>query len=162
MTEIICYTGGTCGDMIAALIDPLDIVFCNGAVLHVSERTRLKKPHTFANDDEKDQYLAEVDYLAIPSHDLNYHVTRNHSFISTIVTDMKTALWAATRFKQLHRPHVWEEMSRVCGAGTVKDYAQMLIDYSNMVQHLTNRTISVKDIRDGLAVEKLQIGRAHV
>ena len=66
------------------------------------------------------------------------------------------AHWAAKRFKALHRPHVWEEMSKVCGAKTVDDYAQILIHYSKMVQNHTTQTVSLESIKKNTAIETLE------
>lgn len=156
--KIICYTGGTCGDLITAMIDYRDAKFDFKAVIHNEERRQLKKPLTFTNDEEKDIYIQQISkqYNSIPSHDLDYHVKRKHQFISITVEHPKVALWAATRFKQLHRPHVWEEMQRACGSNTVKDYAQILIHYSNMVKSHTDQIITLESIKKGNAIEELE------
>jgi len=156
MTVIVCYTGGTCGDLLSALIDPQDAcVLENGTVLHVPERVRLKKPHLFASDDEKDQYIRSVEYRSISSHDTDYHVRQNHPFLSVRVQSMPTAIWAANRFKSLHREHVWAEMQRRCGADNIKDYAQTLIDYGNMIVQRASVFITMEEILKGSAIEFL-------
>jgi hypothetical protein len=156
--KIICYTGGTCGDLITAIIDYRDVELKNKTVIHSKQRQRLKKPHTFNSDKEKDSYLMKISqqYKSIPSHDLDYHVKRKHNFISITVEDFDTALWAAKRFKKLHRPHVWQEMQRACGATTVEDYAQILIHYSNMVKTHTDRIITLESIRGGTVLANLE------
>ena len=164
--KIICYTGGTCGDLIAAMIDSTDTEFESSTVMHVQHRQRLKKPHTFANDEEKDQYIQEIagQYCSIPSHDLAYHVRRSHGFISITVQDFNVAMWAARRFRGLHRPHVWQEMQTACGASSTEDYAQLLIDYSNMVVNHTMDVVKLEDIRNGHALDalsKLGINSQH-
>jgi hypothetical protein len=45
----VCYCGGTCGDLISALIDNSDAYLHNNTVKHASLRERLKKPHQFQN-----------------------------------------------------------------------------------------------------------------
>lgn len=161
MINIICYTGGTCGDLVAAIIDPTGCKFYQNAVMHAPDRIKLKKSHLFNNNEEKDQYIDTVgkQYLSIPSHDIDYHIDRKHNFIGITVHDKKTAIWAANRFKKLHRPSVWEEMCNACGAKTVDDYAQILIDYSYMVSNHTNRLIKLEDIINGNAIDSLiQLG----
>ena len=155
--KIVCYTGGTCGDLLSALIDPTDVELEYGAVSHVMTRQRLKKPHAFANNEEKDQYLATMAlrYQSIPSHDLDYHVSRNHRFIAITVQDFSVALWAAERFRKMHRPQVWQEMQSKCGANTIDDYAHMLIHYSNMVANLTADIVKLEDILSGQAINSL-------
>lgn len=156
--KIVCYTGGTCGDLITAMIDHRDAKFYFKAVMHDQQRQRLKKPFTFANDEEKDVFIQDIAqrYNSLPSHDLDYHVRRKHDFVSITVEDPKVALWAATRFKHLHRPHVWQEMQKACGAETVEDYAEILMQYSRMVQQHTDKLISLESIRQGRAVEELE------
>jgi len=58
--KIVCYTGGTCGDLITAMIDDRDSTFYFKAVMHDKQRQRLKKPLSFANDEEKDDYLQQI------------------------------------------------------------------------------------------------------
>ena len=163
--KIICYTGGTCGDLIAAMIDSTDVEFESSTVMHVQHRMRLKKPHMFANDGEKDQYIQEISsqYRSIPSHDLDYHVRRSHGFITITVQDFIIAHWAAERFQALHSPHVWQEMQAACGATTIGEYAQMLIDYSNMVVNHTTDVVKLEDILAGNAIDRLkQLGINNV
>ena len=156
--KIVCYAGGTCGDLISALIDSTDTEFEFGSISHVLVRQRLKKPHTFASNEEKDQYIIDIStkYLSIPSHDLDYHVLRDHKFIAITVQDFAVAMWAANRFRSMHRPHVWEEMQSKCGASTVEDYAQMLIHYANMVVNHTGNIVKLEDILAGQAINSLE------
>jgi hypothetical protein len=156
--NIVCYTGGTCGDLISALIDSTDAEFEFGAISHVAERQRLKKPHTFADNEEKDRYIIDIStkYLSIPSHDLDYHVARAHKFIAITVQDFSIAMWAANRFRSMHSPHVWEEMQSNCGANSIEDYAQMLIHYSNMVVNHTGNIVKLEDILAGQAIDSLE------
>jgi hypothetical protein len=72
------------------------------------------------------------------------------------VQDFTIAMWAADRFRNLHRPHVWQEMQSKCGASTIEEYAQMLIDYSNMVVHNTDCIVKLEDIRNGQAIDALK------
>jgi len=157
--KIVCYTGGTCGDLITAMIDNRDSTFYFKAVMHDKQRQRLKKPLTFTNDEEKDIYIQQISeqYKSIPSHDLDYHVKRKHNFISITVQNPKVALWAAHRFKNLHRPHVWQEMQQACGAATVKDYAEILVQYSNIVKQHTDKVIPLESIYEGRAIEELEL-----
>lgn len=160
MIEIVCYMGGTCGDLIAALIDPTDTRFkvSTRTVAHDEKRIKLKKPHLFVNDTDKDQYISDISqfYRSIPSHDIEYHSIRQHSFIGITVNNTKTAQWAAERFKQAHRPHVWEEMQKVCGAESIKDYAQMLIDYSSLIKNKTDRILTLESIQNGTIINDLE------
>lgn len=156
---IVCYTGGTCGDLISAMVDPCGAVLNTqtGTVELPQQRIKLKKPHLFASTADRDQYLQTIDAgTCISSHDLEYHVEQQHQFISITVQDFDVALWAAQRFKNLHRPHVWQEMQTRCGASTVEQYAQILIDYSDMVIHKTRKIISLESIVSGQAAVTLE------
>jgi hypothetical protein len=165
MIEIVCYMGGTCGDLITALIDRQHVKFnrITRAVIHHSDRTKLKKPNLFANDLEKDQYVQDMGliYRSVPSHDIEYHIHRQHCFIGITVSNFDVAMWAAKRFKKVHRPHVWDEMQRACGAESVNDYAQMMIDYSGLIKKSTDRLITLESIRQGQAVDDLEKLSGH-
>lgn len=141
--------------MISAILDPTGARFKNTNVIIDPDRTRLKKPHLFQSDSEKDQYLLQMEtqYQSIPSHDIDYHIRRKHNFVGITVHDKEIALWAAKRFKQLHRDHVWQEMIAACGATTIEDYAQMMIDFSNLVEQHTDRIVTLESIRAGTALD---------
>lgn len=149
---IVCYMGGTCGDLVTALIDSQDF---NGR--HCPQRQRLKKPHLFADYKEMDQYLQHMSekYRSVPSHSMQYHIDRKHRFLGIDVQDWSTAIWAATRFRDLHEPHVWKEMNRWCGADSVEAYAQNLIDFGSLVRQHAQHVISLESIRSGCAIDKL-------
>lgn len=155
MIEIICYAGGTCGDLVTALIDSQGAYFRGKSVMFDLDRMRLKKPHTFDNDLERDQYLETMSarYRSIPSHDLDYHIRQGHEFTGIVVSDWPVALWAATRFKELHRPHAWQEMITACGATTVEDYAQIIIDFSKRIVRHTDKIITLESIRAGTVLQ---------
>jgi len=158
MIDIVCYTGGCCGDLLTALIDGQGVDYNKTKMVITQERSKLKKPHLFANNNEKDQYIIEASaqWQSIPSHDLRYHIDRRHCFIGITVKDKSLASWAAERFKQLHRPNVWNEMQKSCGANTINDYAQMLIDFSNLIVHHTDKIVSLESICNGTAIQDLK------
>jgi len=143
---IVCYTGGTAGDIVARIIDNQELS---------KDRQRLKKPHLFFSDKEKDQYINDSAWASLPSHDFEYHQSRQHKILGVCCRDMPSALWAADRFKVQHRPHVWEEMSRACGANTIEQYAQMIIDFGNMIANYTNNVLYLDRIIAGHAVADL-------
>jgi hypothetical protein len=150
---IVCYTGGTCGDLISAIIDPTDCAISAnfGTIIHNPERTRLKKPHLFDSDSKKQLYIDSVTgkYKSISSHDATYHIAQKHDFLSIIVKDFDYAIWAAERFKKCHRAHVWEEMQKQCGANNIKEYTQKLIEYSSMIETHTQHIIKLENILNG-------------
>ena len=150
MIEIVCYMGGTCGDLISAMIDYRGSQFEGRKITHTHIRQRLKKPQLFVSDLEKDEYLkqveSETDYRSISSHDMAYHINRKHSFIGITCDDFKIALKAAHRFKDFHRPQVWEQVQAASGAKTIEDYAQMIVDFSSLVRQHTTRTVKLESI----------------
>ena len=158
MIHIVCYTGGTCGDLLSAMIDPRGAeIQDSGSVFHAVSRTRLKKPHLFASDLDKDQYITSfAGYHSISSHDTEYHIRRGHAFVSVGIQRLDTAIWAAQRFRDLHRPQVWQEMTARCGAETLEQYAQIMMDYSSMVANHTQDIVKLESIVQGTAVTELQ------
>lgn len=155
---IVCYMGGTCGDLITAITDPTQAVLNKNSVTLPAERSQLKKPHLFETDKDKDIYIDYIGlvYNSIPSHDLAYHVKQRHEFVGIIVNDRTVANWAADRFKKLHRPHVWEEMQKQCGANSSKDYAQSMLDFSNLVREHTDKIVQLERILQGHAVDDIK------
>jgi hypothetical protein len=143
---IICYTGGTAGDIISRIIDPRELSV---------DRQRLKKPYLFSSSEEKDQYIKNSIWDSLPSHDFDYHRAQHHKILGIQCRDMQSAMWAATRFKNIHRPHVWEEMSRACGATNIEQYAQMIIDFGNMIANYTNNVLYLDRIISGYAIADL-------
>ena len=151
--------GGTCGDLVTVLLDDKNSqIDCkNGKIILPDERTKLKKHNLFRSDADKDQYLHYIfqRYTSIPSHNLDWHIEKSHKFIGIKTKNPKTALWAAARFKNLHRPNVWAEVQKATGANTVNDYAEMLLDYGNLISDYTDKIIDLDEILNGLVLEKL-------
>lgn len=143
---IVCYAGGTCGDIISQILDPAELTL---------ERQRLKKPHLFANKQEKDLFLGTTQYHSIPSHDFEYHCNSGHGVLGIVCRNMPDAIWAASRFKSLHRPHVWDEMTKFCGSNSVESYAQIIIDFGNMLANYATDVVYLDDIIHGKAVSRL-------
>lgn len=143
---IVCFVGGTTGDIVTQILDPRELTL---------ERQRLKKSHLFANDLEKDVFLETTQYASIPSHDFEYHRARQHKILGVVCRYMTNALWAAKRFKALHRPHVWKEMTEFCGADTVEAYAQMILDFGNMLEGHTTNVLYLDEIIAGRAIDRL-------
>ena len=157
MTNIVCYMGGCCGDLIAAMIDATDVSLTHHTVRLPEERRKLKKPHLFASDQEKDDYIAHCEkFGSIVSHDADYHIKNNHKFITVRVTDKEHAAWAAKRFQHLHKPHVWEEMSKFSGVSTTEQYAQLILDYSSWIEQHAFASIDLADIVNGNLIPALQ------
>jgi hypothetical protein len=74
-----------------------------------------------------------------------------------VIDDRAVAEWAADRFRKLHRPHVWEEMQKQCGATSSQDYAQSMLDFSNLVREHTNNIVQLERILQGHAVDDIKL-----
>lgn len=157
MFKIVCYLGGTCGDLVTSLIDPRDTEIVNGVISLSEQRTRLKKPHLFASDKERDQYLTEIaqQYDSVPSHDFEYHRRSQHDVLLITVQDHNVASWAANRFKKLHREHVWTEMMMASGITSVSEYAQAMLDWSNVAGKIFKNTLALEKVLTGNALTEL-------
>jgi hypothetical protein len=157
--DFVVYMGGTCGDLITAMIDSTDARLGDqGQVMLSPDRVKLKKPHQFANDSERDHYVQQalLNYRILSSHDIQYHQRKQHQFLAIGVKNYITATWAAQRFKDLHQPHVWEEMMQACGAETVGQYAETMLHYTTLVESLATQMIWLEDILAGEVHKQLQ------
>jgi len=164
MKSIIVYNGGACGDLVSAILDTrCAYITDEGRVRHDPNREGLKKPHLFGTDLHKDMYLAEafLHYNSLPSHDIAYHIARNHEFIGIVVNCKETAKWAAERFRALHDDQVWSEMTAKSGVKDVDGYAQMMLDFSNLVATNTRYVLSLENILEGNAIQKLDDLTGH-
>lgn len=157
MFDIVCYLGGTGGDLIVAMIDSTGVTIENSTVQISRERQGLKKSWQFQNDNDRNLYVEQMrtQYKSIPSHDPEYHLRNKQSFIAVVVNRKSTAEWAANRFKNLHRPHVWQEMQSVNNADSIEKYTQDILDWSSWIKQHTEKTISLEDILNGCACEAL-------
>ena len=159
MKTLVVYNGGAAGDLVSAMLDHRGAHITNeGRVRHDPNREWLKKPHTFGTDLHKDLYLTQAFgyYDSLPSHDIQYHIDRNHNFIGVVVRNQASAIWAADRFHRLHPPSVWSEMQTAAKVQDVDGYAQMMLDFSNLVAENTKNVLSLEDILQGHAVQVLE------
>lgn len=156
----VVYMGGCCGDLLSSLIDWQDSTFniLQRKMVLPEQRQRLKKHHLFANDMEKDSFLREIlaKYASVPSHDLDYHAARAHWFIGIAVEDPSLALWAAHRFKDVHRPAVWQQIENLLQIEHWEEYAQVILDYSGLIKSKTDHIIYLEDIVAGHGLERLE------
>jgi len=150
--------GGTCGDLIACIIDSKNSIVRRRRVLTPLNRSKLKRD-SFNTDDEKDNYLVQIalQYKSIPSHDIEYHVRKKHEFISIGIRNRETAIWAANRFKALFTINEWIDTLDYLKITTLEDYSEMLLTYSSMVMQHTEKVIYLEDIVNGNAIERLQL-----
>ena len=158
MTKLILYMGGCCGDIVTGLIDTKGISIQSGKCVVLKEREKLKRSFQFANNAQKDAYIASASryWNSLPSHDADYHMQNNHPYLGIVCSELKTAMWAATRFRNLHRDIVWKRMSDVTGAKTIEEYARLILDFSSMIKSSAYETIELTDIVEGNVIEKLK------
>lgn len=161
----VVYMGGCCGDLVASLIDWKDSRFdiWGNKMRLPADRQRLKKPHLFQTDEQKHDYMQWIKhrYDSVPSHDLDYHVRNQHWFIGIAVDDSDLALWAAQRFKDLHRAKVWKEVEKVLGITTWQQYAQSMLDYSVLLKSKTSNILQLEDILSGHVIPRLESMLGH-
>ena len=166
--HVVVYMGGCCGDLVTALIDHNDagLNVAAQAVTLPKQRQRLKKPHLFVDAAAMDHYVEEMSslYQSVPSHAVEYHVARGHRFIGIAVETRESAIWAARRFKKIHRDEVWQSVTQRCSIDGVEQYAQLLLDYSNMISDVASDVISLEHIRSGQAISAVEniVGRRLV
>lgn len=155
--NIVCYMGGACGDIIVGMLAPAGTTISSRHTVEIPEnRRKLKIPHKFETDEDKDCYLNQLYHTTISSHDFEYHAKNGHDILYVGIQNIDRAIWAATRFKNLHFAHAWQEMTDKCGAETIEQYAQMYIDHRIMVKnYVPAKIIDVEDIISGNAVQKL-------
>ena len=157
---IVVFMGGCCGDLLTLLIDWTGAVDDHDAgIMRMSQdRQQLKKPHLFANTQEKIEYLEHIgqQYCSLPSHDIEFHQQCNHEFVGIAVKEYSTAVWAAQRFKESHRPQVWQEVERACDINSVEKYAELIMHYSNKIKLATPNIVYLEDILEGKAVTVIE------
>ena len=156
---IICFAGGTAGDIVTALVDNknCEINKNSGSVKIPKDRSLLKKPHLFLNNQQKTDYIEDMNkkYSSIPSHDLDYHLAEGHTFIGIICQNEKLRLMASKRFKDLHKSKIWKEMSDVSSSETVKQYADDIFHMSKKMLDSKNYCIELSDIINGNLINVL-------
>lgn len=159
MKTLVVYNGGAAGDLVSAMLDYRGAhITDEGRVRHDPSREWLKKPHQFGTDLHKDMYLTQAFayWDSLPSHDIQYHIARNHDFVGVVVRTKLAAAWAANRFRNLHPESVWSEMQTAAKVQDVDGYAQMMLDFSNLVAEHTENVLSLEDILQGHAVQVLE------
>jgi hypothetical protein len=155
---IVCYMGGTCGDLVSAVIDSTGIAINeNGRVILPKDRRRLKRPYDFLNDDEKDHMLNLITAKSIASHDYIYHLKKKHALLCIGVYDVESAKLAAARFKKLTDKNYWELASKTNNISTVDAWADLYLNYSNkLIKTERIKILDIRDIFNGKLLDKLK------
>lgn len=158
MFNIVLYTGGTCGDLVSGVLDMNGVGINGNNCVVLEERSKLKKSHLFLTDNDRDNYIDYSSKLwsSIPSHDSRYHMTKNHEVIGIVCTTYNTARWAADRFKNIHRPAVWEEVCKSCNIDNVEQYAELILSFSNLIEPFIKYKIFLEDICKGNLLSELK------
>ena len=151
--------GGTYGDLVSGLINEnIKVNDVKKIAVPDAEASRLKKPHLFSSDYEKNQYLEEAaqKFNSISSHDADYHIRNNHKFLAIVVDNYDSALRCAHRFKVSHRDVVWNEMITKCGANSVEDYANAILNFSHMIKNHATWVVSTTEIENEEILLRIQ------
>ena len=152
--DIICYAGGTCGDIVASVIDSTDSQLEGSRIQTSMTRSKLKSWLHGMSEAELLGYIESMKlcYLSIPSHRIDFHLKHKHDYITTYADSYELAHWCATRFKNLHPPVVWQKLMN---GGTVEDYANIILNTSSHMAEHTDKVISLRDILDGNLLDSL-------
>lgn len=146
--DIICYAGGTCGDIVASVIDGTDSELDGSRIQTSMTRSKLKSWLHGMTEAELLGYVDDMKlrYLSIPSHRVDFHIKHRHDYITIHTDNYDTAYWCADRFKRLHPPFVWQKLMN---GGTVADYATIILNTSKHMTEHTDKVISLEDILGG-------------
>jgi hypothetical protein len=148
--------GGTCGDLVTAVIDSTDSKLDGSKIYTMLSRSKLKSDLFLNSEIEQLNYIKEMEskYLSIPSHKIDLHVKYKHPFITIFTENYDLALWCANRYKNLNRPDVWENMNKFNNL-TVESHAQTTIDSCRYLASHTDKIIALEDMLSGNLLSKL-------
>ena len=154
--DIICYMGGTCGDLVTSVIDSTNSTLDKSRIHTTMDRSKLKSGLFLKTEAEQLNYIKEMEskYLSIPSHNIDLHVKYQHSFITIVTENYGLALWCATRFKNLNTlNNVWTNMY---GNDAIPDrHADSIIQSCKYLSLHTDRIIMLEDILSGNLLSNL-------
>jgi hypothetical protein len=154
--DIICYIGGTCGDLVTSVIDSTDSKLDGSKIYTMLSRSKLKSSLFLNSEIEQLNYIKEMEskYLSIPSHKIDLHIKYKHPYITIFTENYDLALWCANRYKNLNKPDVWENMTKI-NNDTIESYAQTIIQTCNYSVSHTDRVITLEDILSGNLLSRL-------
>ena len=82
----------------------------------------------------------------------------HYSFLYILnLNDTKIAKWAAQRFESVHRPQVWQQVCEACGITTTRQYADLMLHYSDMLEKQLTNTIKLERIVAGNLADDLEL-----
>ena len=160
---IVSHIGGTCGDLIAAVIDSTDVSFRSTYAVKLPLSRLSLKRGILNTDEEINQYLLEIfkKYKSVSSHlplsDVVFY--DNIKIITPVVYDKDIALWAANRFTSANLVKPYNHINgSVCEND--EEYANILLDHTKYMVGINPNSsaifIDVKDIVEGNLINKLQ------
>jgi len=136
---IVCYAGGTAGDLMTAVIDNTDCSYdsSKNKLKIGKERSLMKKFYLFKERNDKINYIKNIfqTFKSLPSHDVDFH-TRYKEFNTLGITcfDEKLRFLSSKRFKILHSEKVWESLQEVSLASTIEEYSNNIFEISKKIQ----------------------------
>ena len=156
---IVCFAGGTSGDIVVAVMDPKN---CK----HDPEKARIKIPKdraemkmfwTFQGVEQKNNFIRKTfeNYDTIPSHDVNFHISQGAENVLGITCfDKDLRDRSAKRFKAIHTDQDWDSLLKVTKTETVDQYSDDILSISKKLND-NFPTIDLSSIINGTLIEKL-------
>ena len=137
---IVCFAGGTSGDLVVAMIDSLDCGYeINDHRINLTkDRSGMKKPWMFKNADEKRNYITDTfeAYDSLPSHDIDFHIgEKSENVIGITCFDKVLRDKSASRFKNLHGSEVWDSLTKVTNTKTLDRYSNDILEVSKKLKN---------------------------
>lgn len=156
--DIVAYTGGSCGEMVTAVIDPTGYHF-NGRYLELLkyDRSKLKNREwdfSLSNID-RDNAINELalKYRSLPSHKLDYHAFRKHDVIFIDATQPGMEEWVFNRINDIHsgKHKQWLNLEK-----DKESYINNFYPSQQFLLPIAKRIIKLRDILEGKLIDVLK------
>ena len=154
--DIVAYTGGSCGEMVTAVIDPTGYHF-NGRYLELLkyDRSKLKNREwdfSLSNID-RDNVINELalKYKSLPSHKIDYHVLRKHDVIFIDSTEPGIDEWVFNRLHDIHGKNEWLNLEK-----DKEVFFNNLQENQQVMLSIAKRVIKLRDILEGKLIDVLK------
>ena len=149
--HIILYQAGGCGNMVSSVIDSTgSLLLSTGHIVFDSKRIILQQEF-YVNqltDEDRDRMLLNGNFKSIPSHLVDYHITRKHDFIFIDCDDPKYIDWVCARFNYIYELHNKNQPEIKIKSEYVKEVTAKATPH-------TNKIIPISDILEGRLIETL-------
>ena len=156
---IVCFAGGTSGDIVVAVMDPKNCQYDpqKARMKIAKDRAEMKIPWTFQGDEQKNNFIRKSfqKYETIPSHDVDFHIgqgAKNVLGITCFDKDLRDR--SAKRFKAIHTDEDWNSLLKVTKTETVDQYSDDILAISKKLD-ASFPTIDLVSIINGTLLEKL-------